>query len=260
MRPEVESVSEPAPKVLSYLKKDVIRNALDIWALTKERNRYSLKVCRLGTEVKAHLGIYNTPEAQYTSLGGDIAAAEALLPYIPSKAALTIPPGLSELVRTKVRPDAEYPNDIMLVRRGEERLENTGSARRLGLEDFGQYSTFGSSFNVGEASDQWAKDRLSKNAIFGAYGMDKLVSVASLAAWLPEVSVILGVETKVEYRRRGFGRMVVSKAVLEALRRSKSCSLFVRSDNHEAISLYRKLGFKKVGEELWVDIGTGIVP
>ncbi len=257
---EVETIDRPVPKVLSYLGEDLVRNALDIWALTKERSRYDLKVCSLGNEVKAHLGIYKTPEAQYTSLGGDTAAAKALLGYIPGKAVLTIPPTLAELVRTKVRLDAIYPNDIMLVTRGEEELEDSGSVRRLGPSDFAQYSTFGSSFNVGEASKQWAKDRLSKNVIFGVFDEGKLVSVASLAVWLPKTAVILGVETKTEYRRKGFGRIVVSAAVREALRRSESCSLFVRSDNQEAISLYQKLGFKKVGEELWIDIGTGIVP
>jgi ribosomal protein S18 acetylase RimI-like enzyme len=53
---------------------------------------------------------------------------------------------------------------------------------------------------------------------------------------------------------------VVSATVREGLRRSKSCALFVRSDNYEAVRLYRRLGFGKFGDELSIDRGTGIVP
>jgi len=34
----------------------------------------------------------------------------------------------------------------------------------------------------------------------------------------------------------------------------------VRSDNYSAIKIYEKIGYKKIGEKLWVDAGTGIKP
>jgi predicted GNAT family acetyltransferase len=37
-------------------------------------------------------------------------------------------------------------------------------------------------------------------------------------------------------------------------------ALFVRSDNHPAISVYEKIGYRKIGEKLWVDVGTGLKP
>ncbi|MCL4518229.1 MAG: GNAT family N-acetyltransferase [Thaumarchaeota archaeon] len=70
----------------------------------------------------------------------------------------------------------------------------------------------------------------------------------------------MGVETRQEFRRRGYGSIVVSAAVREALKHSRCCSLFVRSDNEQALGLYWALGFKKIGEELWVDLGTGLIP
>lgn len=256
----IEKVREPTRNVLSYLEADVVRNAVDIWSLTWERSRYQLSVCFVDSEVRAHLGIYDTPEAKYTSLGGAREAAEALLRLVPSKAVLTVPPDLGKTVKMGLKHDAVYPNDIMVVERGKEALDKPESARRLTPADATEYSTFGSSFNVGEASRRWARNRLVKNVIFGTFCNGKLVSVASLVAWLPEVAVVMGVETKHGFRRRGFGSSVVSAALKEALRRSTSCSLFVRSDNKAAIGLYRKLGFQKFGEELWIDIGTGIVP
>ena len=87
-----------------------------------------------------------------------------------------------------------------------------------------------------------------------------LVSVASATAFHPEISVIIAVETRKEFRRRGYGSSVVSAAVREALDRSRSCALWVAARNAEAQAVYGQLGFKKVGEELWVDIGTGVTP
>jgi ribosomal protein S18 acetylase RimI-like enzyme len=256
----IETIHEPTSDVLSYFETNLLRNALDIWSLTKERSRYKLRMCRVGDELKAHLGIFDTPEAKYTSLGGSAQAAQALISFIPEKAALTIPPSFRNLVRTAIKHDAIYPNDIMVVERGNEKLEEPGAAERLTRDDAAEYAAFGSSFNVGKLSHKWAKDRLERNIILGLFQGGSLVSVASIAAWLPKVAVILAVETKQEYRGKGYGSLVVSAAVREALRRSESCSLFVRSDNHPAIGLYRRLGFRKVAEELWIDIGTGIVP
>ena len=187
-------------------------------------------------------------------------AAESLLSLVPDKAALIAATELRELIAQKLRCDAEYPNDIMLVRRGEERLRSPERATRLSGQHTVDYSTFGTSFNVWGMPPEWVKERLDNDIIFGSFAEGRLASVASLVAWLPRVSVIMGVETKPEFRGRGLGRIVVSAAVREGLRRSQSCTLFVRSDNERAIGLYRALGFNKVGEELWIDVGTGIVP
>jgi predicted GNAT family acetyltransferase len=70
----------------------------------------------------------------------------------------------------------------------------------------------------------------------------------------------MGVETKPEFRQKGFASNAVSAAVQEWFKRSRAFSLFVRSDNDRAIALYRSLGFKKKGDELWFDIGTELVP
>lgn len=256
----VERARRNEADVVAYLERNIVRNALDIWNLGQEDSRYELHVCRVGLEVKAHLSIYNSPEANYVALGGDEKAAGALLHLIPSKAVLTVPPGLRGLVASKVRCDAIYPNDFMIVRRGEEKPKSPELATRLSHKHDLEYSSFGSSFNVPSMPLEWIRERLDDDIIFGAFSDGRLVSVASLVAWLPQVAVIMGVETKPEFRRRSFGSIVVSAVVQEGLKHSQSCSLFVRSDNDEAIGLYRTLGFQKFGEDFWVDIGTGLVP
>ena len=258
--PRVEFVRAPNLDVIAYLEKDVTRNALDLWYIQNGDKRYELHICRIKDDIRAHLGTYDTPEAIYSSLGGEPEAAEALLNLIPSKTALITTRVLVDLVTSNLKPNSTYANDIMVVKKEEVKLKNPDLAIRLSSDHLIQYSDFGSSFNVTNVPMEWVQECLERDIIFGVFLGDKLVSVTSLVGRLPEVAVILGVETQPEFRNRGFGAIAVSAAVREALYHSNSCSLFVRADNVYAISLYRSLGFKKVAEELWIDIGTGIIP
>lgn len=36
--------------------------------------------------------------------------------------------------------------------------------------------------------------------------------------------------------------------------------LFARMDNYSAIRVYEKIGYKKIGEKLWTDVGTRMKP
>jgi predicted GNAT family acetyltransferase len=44
------------------------------------------------------------------------------------------------------------------------------------------------------------------------------------------------------------------------LRHAEAAALFVRADNYPAVSVYEKIGYRKIGEKLWVDVGTGLRP
>jgi ribosomal protein S18 acetylase RimI-like enzyme len=257
----VERAQSGDLEVIAYLEREIVRNSFDIWNFQSGDKRYELFVSRVGGGIRTHLGIYSTPEAVYVSLGGEPSAAESLLPLVPHKAVVTMTSVFRDLITRMLEYDAIYPNDIMVVNRGEERLRSPDLATRLSRESDIEYSTFGSSFNIPAVPMEWVRERLDKDIIFGAFADgNKLASVASLVAWLPQIAVIMGVETKPEFRRRGLGATVVSAAVREALTLSESCSLFVRSDNGAAVSLYSELGFKKVAGDLWIDIGTGLIP
>ncbi len=54
--------------------------------------------------------------------------------------------------------------------------------------------------------------------------------------------------------------MATSAVTEEALRCAETAALFVRSDNHPAIKVYEKIGYRKIGEKLWVDVETGLKP
>jgi RimJ/RimL family protein N-acetyltransferase len=262
---QVEVAQSDRTDVAGYLKGDAVRNAFDLWFFERRERRYKLYLCTSDDRIKGHLGIYDTPEAVYTNLGGEPEAAEELLHLIPrTNVALTTTSELGEIVLRKINCDAVYPNNLMLVNRGEERLASLEKVVRLSSErDAIEYSSFGASFNVPLSLPlDWTKESLERDLIFGVFAEDdhRLASVASLSAWSTLVPVIVGVETKPEFRRKGFGAACVSATVQEALKRSSSCSLFVRSNNESAIRLYDALGFRKIGEELWIDIGSEVNP
>jgi ribosomal protein S18 acetylase RimI-like enzyme len=256
----VERARESDRSTVEYLERDLVRNATDIWLLKQKDRRYELHVCRAGSEVKAHLGAYSAPEAVYAGLGGDSGAAELLLPLVPNKAVVTIPRELYDLAARMLSIDATYRIDFMVVRNGEERLRDCGLAKRLSREYAVEYASFGSSFNISGMTLEWAREQLDTDIIFGVFADGRLASVASLVAWSPQVAAITGVETKPAFRRRGLGSVAVSAAVQEAFRRSRSCSLYVRSDNEEARRLYEALGFEKLCEGFFIDVGSGVNP
>jgi ribosomal protein S18 acetylase RimI-like enzyme len=258
--PPLERVVVEEEEVVRYLEADLVRNALDIWNLKTKETRCELYVIRDADKIVGHLSIYHTPEADYVSASGkDEATIAEVLGLFPEKCVATVGASLYGPIEKVRKPTAVYQNDLMLVRRGEEKLSSPELAVRLSVGDAPAYARFGTSFNVPEVPIEWVRERLEKDVIFGMFAGGELVSVASVAARLPSISALMGVETKEKFRGRGYGTIATSAATREALRLSESCMLFVRSDNL-AVRMYQKLGFKKVGEELWIDIGTGLVP
>lgn len=96
--------------------------------------------------------------------------------------------------------------------------------------------------------------------VYGVFENGQLVSVASAVGGLSKAAFIMGVYTKPEHRRRGYATLATSAAVRDALASSELASLGVREDNLPAIRVYERLGFRRVGEEAWIDLGTGLKP
>jgi ribosomal protein S18 acetylase RimI-like enzyme len=256
----VERVYGDNREAIAYLEGDLLRNALDIWSLGFEGKRNELYVVRDQGRMVAHLSIYHAPEADYVNVGGRESEIGPLLSLIPSKAVVFLTLKAFEAAKGSLKPDSVVRNDMMLVRRGEEALIHPDLAVRLSEKDAAEYAGFGSSFNSPPAPIEWAREGLADHPVFGVFDDGRLASVASVTASLPDVGVIMGVETHRDFRRKGYGSAVVSAATREALRRSKSCALWVASRNVEAVALYYRLGFRKIDEEMWLDFGTGLTP
>ncbi|MDI6847661.1 MAG: GNAT family N-acetyltransferase [Candidatus Bathyarchaeia archaeon] len=101
---------------------------------------------------------------------------------------------------------------------------------------------------------------ISKMPLYGVFVNGELVSYAGSFIQLPQVWMIGGVYTHSNHRNKGYATLATSAVTEEALKHAETAALFVRSDNYPAVRVYEKIGYKKTGEKLWVDVGTGIKP
>jgi predicted GNAT family acetyltransferase len=69
-----------------------------------------------------------------------------------------------------------------------------------------------------------------------------------LSAWTPEVVQLQGVWTRPELRRRGVATAALAAVCAELLAEVPVCSLYLNSYNEPAMRLYRRIGFRQVGE------------
>ena len=69
-----------------------------------------------------------------------------------------------------------------------------------------------------------------------------------LSAWTPEAVQLQGVWTQPRLRRRGIATAALAAVCAVLLAEVPICSLYVNGYNESALRLYRRLGFRQVGE------------
>lgn len=77
---------------------------------------------------------------------------------------------------------------------------------------------------------------------------DEIAFKVELSAWTPEAVQLQGVWTDPRRRRRGLAKAALAAVCAELLRDVPLCSLYVNAYNEPALQLYRRLGFRQVGE------------
>jgi ribosomal protein S18 acetylase RimI-like enzyme len=105
--------------------------------------------------------------------------------------------------------------------------------------------------------EAWLDDELVKlNRNFGIYNGDKLVSFAGIHAYSDEyqVAAVAHVTTHPDYRRMGYGEIVVSSLIKDLKNDIKYIGLNVKTDNYTAINCYKNLGFKEYGKFVGCEI------
>jgi ribosomal protein S18 acetylase RimI-like enzyme len=76
----------------------------------------------------------------------------------------------------------------------------------------------------------------------------KIVSAAGTHLKTPQIACIGSIATSEAYRRQGFAAACTSALASDLASKGRIISLFVRCDNKPAISMYEKLGFRKIRE------------
>jgi len=251
--------------LIKQLRSDLLHNLFVIYDLLCEPEKTTMYAA-YGNDgsLRAHLLIYKgfTMLPLAGRLDGEKKPARKLLEFLPSESiVLFCPPSLLNIVKEKFSKAYCYPEYQMYVARNKERLIAPNIAKRLKPDYASQLAEL---YSSGEPqftrSEKRCRELLQKQRAYGVIVGDKLASVAVTVERLPEAWEITGVFTHPNYRGRGFAAMATSAATEEALKHANGVSLYVRSDNLPAIKVYEKLGYEKIDEWYWIDVGTGLKP
>jgi ribosomal protein S18 acetylase RimI-like enzyme len=249
--------------VTEKLKTDVIKHVFAIYDLQNEPQHTKVHVAYEGSNIKGYVLTYTGVDPPSVILECEERIVGSLLQHAPQDYfVLHARQDLLTAVMKRFPNAKHYVEDWMLVKRGEARLLKSNSVRRLSLEKDATrladllLSRRDRPKGTLEKYAEWMR----RMPLYGVFRRGRLVSYAGSFIQLQQVWLIGGVYTHPEYRNKGYATLATSAITEEALKRAESAALFARSDNYPAIRAYQKIGYKKIGEKLWVDVGTDLRP
>ena len=261
---KVEKVDEGnRQRLLEYLKSDVIKHVFAFYDVQYDPEHTETYVAFKKDRVMGYILIYSATDVLSLILECEEDAAETLIVHAPEgHFIMHTAPNLLPFIKRRFPNAKDYVENWMLVRKPEASFHSSRLVRRLRTEeDAAMLATL-----LRERNDRpermMAKyiEWVTKLPIYGVFKKGMLVSYAGSFIQLPQVWMIGGVYTDPEHRNKGHALLATSAITQEALRHAEAAALFVRSDNYPAISVYEKIGYRKIGEKLWVDVGTGLRP
>ncbi len=99
-----------------------------------------------------------------------------------------------------------------------------------------------------DSAKRYIRDSVKNRISVICENSGKIISKANTNGDGINFSQIGGVYTLPEFRNRGIGRNVTGKLVEKIFEDGKNPSLFVKQENHPAVSVYKKLGFTITSE------------
>lgn len=264
MATRIEKVGEgDKQKIIDCLKLDVIRHVFAFYDIQHVPEYTTVHAAFENDKLKGYILIYTATDFPSVILECEADAAEKLIEYAPENHFIMhAPPNLLQTIRRKLPDSKHYIENWMIVKKGEAKFFKSELVRRLhSEEDASKFALLLSSRENRPATTvESCMELISKMPTYGVFVNNELVAYAGSFLQLPQVWMIGGVYTHSNHRNKGYSTLATSAVTEEALRNSKAAALFVRSDNYPAIRVYEKIGYKKIGEKLWVDVGTGLKP
>ncbi|RLG55084.1 MAG: hypothetical protein DRN99_03680 [Thermoproteota archaeon] len=248
--------------VVEQLKRDLLANVFAVYDLQHDFENTEMYACLEEGEVKGYVLVYHGTAYPSVCVEGSKEAVAELVSYIPQgKLIAHVPLHLADLVLGRLPGSRVYRETWMAVRRGEACFYESRLVRRLSSGDAEQlYQLLSTREDRPPLELEDVRARLERSPTYGVFLEGRLVSYAGSFIQLPEVWMIGGVYTHPAYRNRGYATLATSAVTKEALEKAEMAALFARSDNHPAIRVYTKLGYRKMMEKLWIDAGTGLKP
>jgi RimJ/RimL family protein N-acetyltransferase len=261
---EIEKLNEAnKQRIIDFLKSDVIRHVFAFYDIQYDPQHTTMYEAFENGNLKGYILIYTATDVPSIILECEEGVATALFEYAPQNGFIIhAPPSLLPSVQRKFPNEKHYVENWMLIRGGKAHYYRSELARRLSTED----DALRLAELVSNRNDRPARalkkyvEWITKMPVYGLFTNGRLVSYAGSFLQLPQVWMIGGVFTQPRHRNKGYATLAVSAITEEALRKAETAALFVRSDNYSAIRVYEKIGYEKIGEKLWVDIGTGLRP
>jgi len=261
---EVEEINATnKQKVTEFLRSNIVRHVFAFYDIQYEPEHTIMYAAFENKKLKGYILIYKALEFPSIILECDNNAANVLIKYISeSRFVMHAPSNLLTKIKRKFPKAKHYVENWMLVKKGRAHFFHSESVRRLRSEKDASKLTLLLSTQKNRPRGIVRKytDLIEKMPVYGAFTNDELVSYAGSFIQLPEVWMIGGVYTNPCHRSKGYATLTTSAVTEEALQNAETAALFVRSDNLPAIKVYEKIGYMKIDERLWVDVGTGLEP
>jgi ribosomal protein S18 acetylase RimI-like enzyme len=260
----IEKVNENnKQRVIDSLQLDIIRHVFAFYDIQHEPEHTKMYAAFENRSLKGYVLTYTALDFPSVILECESNIAEKLIDHAPeNRLIMHAPPNLLPIVKRKFPCAKCYVEDWMLVKKGEAYFFTSQLVRRLFTEDDASKLAVLLSLQKNRPRGKQEKyvDLIGRQPIYGVFANGKLVSYAGSFIQLPQVWMIGGVYTHPKHRSKGYATLATSAVTEEALKNAEAAALFVRSDNYSAIKVYKKIGYKKIGEKLWIDAGTGMRP
>lgn len=114
--------------------------------------------------------------------------------------------------------------------------------------------------DVDEPTMKREENFLEERVCMGFYVHGNMVSRGAIMSITDKYASIGGFLTAENARKKGYGSRIVAQTMRRASVYSENACLFVKATNENAISVYKKLGFKIKEKVFFTDLGTGSIP
>jgi len=250
-------------EIINFLKLDIVKHVFAFYDIQHKPEKTTMYAAFENSELKGYILIYTALDFPSVILECEESTAEKLIDYAPkNNFIIHAPQNLLSAVKRKLPEAKHYIENWMLVKKGQAKFFKSELTRKLcSNEDASKLAILLSTRKArprGKTSRY--RDLIKNMPTYGVFVDNKLVSYAGSFIQLPQVWMIGGVYTHPNHRNKGYATLAISAVTEEALAKAETAALFVRSDNYPAIRVYEKIGYRKIGEKLWIDVGTGLMP
>ena len=261
---KVEKIDEGnKQRLVECIKTDIIKHVFAFYDVQYDPEHTTTYAAFKKNRVMGYILIYTATDVPSVILECEEDAAETLIAHAPENHFIMhATPNLLPVIKRNFPDAKDYIENWMLIRKPEASFYDSRLVRRLLTEEDAAMLAELLLQRTDRPKRMMKRyiEWVTKMPIYGVFKKDMLVSYAGSFIQLPQVWMIGGVYTDPKHRNNGYALLATSAVTEEALRQAEAAALFVRSDNYPAIRVYEKIGYRKIGEKLWIDAGAGLRP